>query len=185
VAGVFKIKEIMNKFSQYPALSALIQAGASLHAFRSGGGLRVVTICPQFDQKKGLGGYGEHPYIYDALAIAEEDAIAGGREYEEVYGENKLHPHYLTGDSTPAGGLDAWVLCGRSFDIVFENKMFVFESTYVKQRKTPQWVIDALHLDQIHHDASSGFINLTALELRGKKMDINSLPVRLVFATGK
>ena len=119
----------------YPCLEKSIWAGARLHAFRSGGGLRVVSINDSDDP-----GYGEHPYIYEALQYAEDDAKAGGRPYKEVYG--KLHDHYLTGDSTPAGGLDAWTLTGRSWDITFKDGKFVFESEYLKQLYPPQEISD-------------------------------------------
>ena len=77
------------------------------------------------------------------------DALAGGREYSEVYGEGKLHTHYWTGDPNPAGGLDAWVRCGRSFDVVFEDGQFVFRGKFLKDRKTPDWVVKALKLDEV------------------------------------
>lgn len=142
----------MIRFQTYTTLSARLQAGQRLHAFMSGGGLRVVNLhsdTMELLEKNLRGGYGEHPYIYDALEYAEEDAAAGGREYQEVYGEGKLHLHYLTGDSNPSGGLDAWVRCGRSFDVVFENGNFVFRAKYLKDRKTPQWVVEALKLDEV------------------------------------
>jgi hypothetical protein len=138
----------MSRFQPYPTLSARIKAGQRLHAFMSGGGLRVVDLhSDTLDTANG--GYGEHPYIYEALEYAEEDAAAGGREYKEVYGEGKLHLHYLTGDPNPSGGLDAWVRCGRDFDVVFEDGNFVFRGKFLKHRNAPQWVVDALKLDEV------------------------------------
>ena len=125
----------MKFLPNYPYLEKTIRKGARLHAFRSGGGLRVVSINDSDDP-----GYGEHPYVYEALQYAEEDAKAGGREYKEVYG--KLHDHYLTGDPTPSGGLDAWTLTGRSWDISFKDGKFVFESKYLRQLEPPKEISD-------------------------------------------
>jgi hypothetical protein len=113
---------------QYPGLSEALRNGQRLHGFRSGGGLRVVSL---HDGK----GYGEHPYIYNALDHAEEDYQAGGREYSKVYG--KIHDHYYTG-ANPKGGFDSWVCAGRAFDFVFKNEKFVFKSKYSKQRFIPK-----------------------------------------------
>ena len=58
-------------------LQQALRNGAKLHAFLSGGGLRVVRL-----EKGGkLLGYGEHPYIEEALRHADEDTEAGGRPY--------------------------------------------------------------------------------------------------------
>lgn len=118
---------------QYPGLSEALCNGQRLHGFRSGGGLRVVSL------HDGKEGYGEHPYIYNALDHAEEDYQAGGREYSEVYG--KIHDHYYTG-AYPKGGFDFWVYQGRAFDIVFKNEKFVFTSEYLKQRLIPKEILD-------------------------------------------
>lgn len=120
--------------NQYPGLSEALRNGQRLHGFRSGGGLRVVSL---HDGKRQ--GYGEHPYIYNALDHAEEDYQSGGREYSEVYG--KIHDHYYTG-ANPKGGFDSWVCQGRAFDIVFENEKFVFKSKYLKHRLIPKEIHD-------------------------------------------
>lgn len=111
-------------------LSGIVTAlknGCVLHAFRSGGGLRVVRI---EKEKRGgdLVGYGEHPMAADAFSHANEDYLAGGRKYEKVYG--KIHPHYLTG-AVPSGNdpLDAWIYKGFELDAYYENKKIVVELT--------------------------------------------------------
>lgn len=98
-----------------------LRYGCRLHAFRSGAGLRVVRIEKDGD----LVGYGEHPHASDALSHANEDILAGGRPYDEVYG--CLKPHYLTGSSSANDELDLWLLQGHTFDVRCEGNEFVFE----------------------------------------------------------
>lgn len=95
-----------------------LRDGARLHAFRSGGGLRVVWL------KEGakLVGYGEHPYVEEALRHADEDTAAGQRKYTEVYG--KIYDHYYTGSASPYSDLDAWLLRGGTFDVVYQDGQF-------------------------------------------------------------
>jgi hypothetical protein len=92
-----------------------------LHAFLSGGGLRVVRLeRVRPGQSRGiLDGYGEHPHIEEAMAHAAEDFAAGGRPYGEVYG--KIHDHYLTGSSEPCSQLDARLRSGKDFDAWFDG----------------------------------------------------------------
>jgi hypothetical protein len=109
-------------------------SGCKLHAFLSGGGLRVVRI-----EKNGtLKGYGEHPHIEEALAHADEDYAAGGRKYKDVYGEDKIHTHYLTGSSTTSSTLDSWVHQGRTFDVWQENESVVVQLQGYKQLEHPE-----------------------------------------------
>ena len=102
-----------------------LAGGAELRAFCSVGGLRVVRI----EREGTLLGYGEHPSLEDALSHANEDILAGHREYKEVYGESK--PHYLTGSSTPTSLADQWVLSGNKIRCFFDNlaQKFVCEMT--------------------------------------------------------
>jgi hypothetical protein len=86
-----------------------LEQGLSLRGFRSGGGLRVVRL----EEHNSLKGYGEHPNLEEALRHLNEDYAAGGREYSDVYGP--IHPHYLTGSSTPTSELDAHILGGNKF----------------------------------------------------------------------
>lgn len=88
---------------------ALLACGGELHAFRSGGGLRVVSIRSGDDSF-----YGEHPHVHEALRILADDSLAGGRDYAKVYGS--IEPHYVTGASTPADELDLWILQGNTVD---------------------------------------------------------------------
>lgn len=90
----------------FPGIHKALKEGNKMHAFMSGGGLRVVSF-------SGVG-YGEHPNIEEALKHLEEDYLAGGRPYEKVYG--KLYPHYLTGSTLPTSNLDSWIREGRTFD---------------------------------------------------------------------
>ncbi len=113
-----------------------LKNGCQIHAFRSGGGLRVVSI------KKGnkLKGYGEHPNVEDALSHANEDFLAGGRPYEKVYGV--LKPHYLTGSSSPTSPLDHWLLRGRTFDAWQNGADVVFQLKGLTQVETPKEILD-------------------------------------------
>lgn len=107
---------------EFEGISQALFEGCRLHAFRSGGGLMVVRVS-EADGK--LRGYGEHPHIDEALDYADEDYLAGGRKYTDVYG--KIHPHYLTGNSNAISPLDAWVKRGRTFDAFCDNDGFVVE----------------------------------------------------------
>lgn len=100
-------------------IETALRKGARLHAFRSGGGLRVV--CVDDDDGNNIG-YGEHPDVAEALQHCDDDIAAGGRDYHAVYG--KIHPHYLTGSSSPASPLDAWLLKGSTFDVVASGDAF-------------------------------------------------------------
>lgn len=110
--------------------------GNKLHAFRSGGGLRVVRV----GKDGNLLGYGEHPYIEEALRHCDEDIAAGGRDYHYVYG--KLYDHYYTGSSSPSSDLDKWILSGGTFDVVYENGKFVASLSQLEQVTTPKDVMD-------------------------------------------
>ena len=109
---------------QLQGIETALQTGCRLHSFLSGGGLRVIRL---ETENRVLKGYGEHPHVDDALAHANEDYLAGGRDYYEVYGENGKYPHYLTGSTSTTSELDAWVRQGRTFDAWWENDQFVLE----------------------------------------------------------
>jgi hypothetical protein len=64
----------------------------AVKCFRSGGGLVVMDAR---DENGETIGYSESPFFHEALRILEDDILAGGREYKEVYGP--LEPHYFTG----------------------------------------------------------------------------------------
>jgi len=79
--------------------------GFILRAFRSGGGLRVVRIEGESEDRDGeLKGYGEHPNLMPAIRRASQDFLAGGEPYDTVY---------LTGTTQADDSLDAWVLNGH------------------------------------------------------------------------
>jgi hypothetical protein len=106
----------------YAILEDALRKGNMIHAFLSGGGLRVIRI--EKSRHGALLGYGEHPVVDEALRHAAEDFAAGGRPYEKVYGSKALYPHYLTGQSAPEGPLDTWVRQGNTFDVRFRLDSF-------------------------------------------------------------
>lgn len=131
-------------YEQYPALEEKIKQGDRLHAFRSGGGLRVVFLA-----NKGRGpcssnnnGYGEHPNIEMALKLAEHDCV-NHLPYNEVYG--KLIPNFWTGTTVASSPLDRWILSGHAFDISY-NDGFVFEGDYYHQFSEPKEVLEKLNI---------------------------------------
>lgn len=108
--------------AKLPHIEQALLSGATMHAFLSGGGLRVVRVT----KNEKLIGYGEHPHIEGALHHTNDDIKAGGRPYNEVYG--KLKPYYITGSSTPSCPLDRWVRQGHTFDVHADGDEFVVES---------------------------------------------------------
>lgn len=115
--------------SQHPKLEEGIQNGAVLQGFLSGGGLRVVDLksdasSPYFKNEKTgfpdgafhVPGYGEASTLDVALRRAEEDAVAGGRPYREVYG-NIQDQFPLPASFDPDSDIDAALSVGRSFDV--------------------------------------------------------------------
>jgi hypothetical protein len=113
-----------------------LKDGCRLHAFRSGGGLRVVRL-----EKDGkLKGYGEHPQVEDALSHTNEDFLAGGRPYDQVYGVSK--PHYLTGSSHATSDLDHWLMQGHTFDAWQNGAGVVFQLKGLARVETPKEIID-------------------------------------------
>lgn len=117
-----------NVVGSCPAITKRLKDGEKLHAFRSGGGLRVVRFPED--------GYGEHPYLNNAIMLCEEDCKAGGQDYNEVYG--KSEPHYVTGTTESNNWLDRFVLRGYSFDIYFKKDKFIFDAKYMKRREFPK-----------------------------------------------
>jgi hypothetical protein len=141
---------------QTPELSGLTQAlrgGHRAHAFRSGGGLRVVNVRPS-DKSEGepeseseLVAYGEHPHIEEALAHAAEDYLAGHRPYEEVYGP--MYPHYWTGASLATSNIDAWVLQGSTFDLWWDKDAVVCQlGGWDRSRPPVELVAEVIQTDQ-------------------------------------
>lgn len=119
-------------------LHRAMQGGSRIHAFLSGGGLRVVRL----EGPKGLQGYGEHPDVLVALRHTEKDFAAGKRSYNAVYGENGSETAYLKGASTPSGPLDAWICRGSTFDATHDGDAheFVVVLHGYGKSEAPQWV---------------------------------------------
>ncbi len=113
-------KDYVNYRDSYPNLQEALKNGANLHAFLSGGSLRVVRIEKMNKEtgKKELLSYGEHPYFSGALVHADEDF---GLTYEQQYtAKDAKHDHYLTGAySLPYDALDAHIKDGRSIDVIY------------------------------------------------------------------
>lgn len=128
-------------FQSASAMEAILRNGHRLHAFLSGGGLRVVRIeRVKSRQRRGdLAGYGEHPYLEQALNHAAEDHAAGGRPYLDVYGGK--HPHYLTGSCTPSSQLDAHVRRGASFDAFYLRGWFRVELHSFVREEYPKEIL--------------------------------------------
>ena len=118
-------------------LEGALRKGNCIHAFLSGGGLRVIRIEKNSCNGKLLG-YGEHPEIDEALRHVAEDFAAGGRPYHKVYGPKGKYAHYLTGSSTTTGELDAWIRQGRTFDIRSEGDQIVVELRGYEEFRTSE-----------------------------------------------
>lgn len=117
-------------------IESALRGGGQLHAFLSGGGLRVVRVEKPRHGK--LIGYGEHPVVSDALRILADDLAAGGRRYSDVYG--KTEDEYLTGQSSPEDALDAWLRQGSTFDASFDDA-FVFELRGLETVRTSEAIV--------------------------------------------
>lgn len=110
----------------YATLEGALRKGHVIHAFRSGGGLRVIRI--EKERHGALVGYGEHPSVDEAMKRAADDFRAGGRPYADVYGDNGKYPHYyLTGSTSSDSELDAWLHQGHTFDARAEGEQFIVE----------------------------------------------------------
>lgn len=120
-------------------LEKALRAGCKLKVFLSGGGLRVARLEAGEDN---LFGYGEHPHLEEALAHVAEDYAAGGRPYEEVYGESGIHTHYLTGARETSSPLDEWVRRGNKISAVYDDGDFVVTLSGYGQHELPEGVMD-------------------------------------------
>jgi hypothetical protein len=126
-------------------LGQALDSGLFFYAFRSGGGLRVLSLG---ETPKSQKYYGEHPNVMDALAILCDDYKAGGRRYEDVYG--KLCPHYYTGSFTPDSELDRWVLQGNTVYASSESGKVV-----VTLKGYNRWVLPKDIQQAVLHDGVS------------------------------
>jgi hypothetical protein len=148
---------------EFPGIHQALADGCLLHAFSSGGGLRVVHLKLEGKTK----GYGEHPHIEEALKYLEEDFLAGGRPYNEVYGKSKAH--YLTGATLSTSNLDWWIRKGSTFDCWQENDEIVVVLEGCAQTETPKEVEEQIertgaavqwrHRDYLYQTERSNFPN--------------------------
>lgn len=108
----------------YKRIEAALREGARLHAFRSGGGLRVVRV----ENKQRLVGYGEDGHIYESLRLAEKatNALCGART-----------SRLLTGSASSTDELDAWILQGHTFDAWADMDDIVVELVNQYYRPSP------------------------------------------------
>jgi hypothetical protein len=115
-----------------------LQEGCKLHGFRSGGGLRVIRL----EKANKLRGYGEHPNVEGALNHADEDFLAGGRKYGDVYGKSK--DHYITGSNSASSELDQWILRGHTIDAYLQGKEIVVELKGTEEVRTPKDLVEKM-----------------------------------------
>lgn len=117
-----KVLDTLEKVSnvlEFKTIEDVLKSGYKLHAFSSGGRLRVVYFEKEGEQKF----YGESCNIYEALRILKDDIKFGGRQYKEVYGP--IEPHYLTGEH-PVDNFDCLVYqSDKSFTAYYEDGNYV------------------------------------------------------------
>lgn len=140
-----------------------LREGLKLHAFRSGGGLRVVRIESKDADEQSLKGYGEHYAVEVALDHTAEDYESRHRPYEEVYGEDKLYPHYLTGSSAPNSPLDLWLLKGSTFDAYVDKDQIVFELHGYEDTPHPEGVQKRAMAGETIQWSHRGYVYETAM----------------------
>lgn len=144
-------------------LESGLRKGLRIHAFRSGGGLRVVRLEDKGDTEKSLKGYGEHYTAEMALTYTAEDYEAGQRDYHDVYGEDKLHPHYLTGSSAANSRLDLWLLRGCTFDAYEAAGEVVFELHGYEDTQHPEGVDERARAGEVVRWSNRGYVYETQL----------------------
>ncbi|HSX35460.1 MAG TPA: hypothetical protein VLH84_00835 [Patescibacteria group bacterium] len=102
-----------------PEIEQPLRDGHKIHAFSSGGGLRVIRIETASGQ---LVGYGEAPQVEEALEHAALDYQLGHEPYEQQYsGENARYLHYWTGTTEISSPLDGHLRWGETFDAYGEQ----------------------------------------------------------------
>lgn len=119
-----------------PDIEQPIRDGHTIHAFSSGGGLRVIRI----ESTSGdLVGYGEAPQIEEALEHAALDYHLGGETYEQQYsGENARYIHYLTGTTELSSPLDSHIRFGSTFDAQLDKETGEIEVTLAGIKFPPE-----------------------------------------------
>lgn len=95
----------------------LLQGNSAVHAFRSGGGLRVLRL--EAGHNRGaLLCYSEAPQFDEALEHLEKDIENDGlaaKNYKAVYGGT--YPHYLTGTPAVSSKADEIIVSGGTLDL--------------------------------------------------------------------
>lgn len=120
----------------------LLQGKSSVHAFRSGGGLRVLRL--EAGPKRGpLLAYSEAPQFDEALVHLSEDIENDGlaaKNYQAVYGINGKKQGYYTGTSSASSKADEMILCGGTLDLYGSDGVItaVFQ-TYERALKEEDW----------------------------------------------
>ncbi len=130
-------------------LEGALRKGHVIHAFLSGGRLRV--ICVEKERHGALLGYGEHPSVVEALKHAAEDFVAGGRPYAEVYGEDGKYPHHVDGSSFSSDSeLDGWLRHGNTFDAMADGQVFIVELKGLHLVSTPDEALERARANKGH-----------------------------------
>lgn len=109
------------------AINNALWKGCKFRAFRSGGGLRVVTVERHNIDK----GYGEDPNIENALEQAAK-SLTKVKPYECVY---------LTGTTQASSRLDRWVLGGSTFRAYHEGRALCVELHGWGRHELPEGVM--------------------------------------------
>jgi hypothetical protein len=139
--------------------------GCKLHGFRSGSGLLVLRLergQRNLDEHE-LRGYGEHPSFDVAMVYLAEDFLAGGRPFEEVYGENGENAHYLTGHPESASAIDAWIMQGGKIDAVASGiGQFTVELRGVLETRAPEDVMNRALAGETVRWEARGFVYETS-----------------------
>jgi len=135
---------------------ALQQDRLHFYGFRSGGGLRVVSLDGD-DQHL----YGEHPNVMDALDLLCDDYEAGGREYADVYMSGE-RSHYLTGSSEPDSELDRWILRGYTIRAKYRRGAFIIKLQGWQKFELPPGVMEeVIKTGEPHVCRDRGYIYTT------------------------
>lgn len=133
---------------KYKLINDTLKTGFNLHCFRSGGGLRVLRL-ERILQGENKSYYAESYNFYDALRILEDDIIAGGRKYSDVYGV--IEEYYLTGSFSSGENLDTWVCGGKPLDILFnfDTNRFIIDMSTKEDIHAPQEIVNKVHENNI------------------------------------
>jgi len=155
---------------------------ASIHGFRSGGGLRVLYSQPRKETPNDVAAIPRGPRVYaeaiqvkEAWRILADDITAGGRDYLDVYG--KTETHYLTGTTEASCGLDPFVLRGASLDVwVTNHSIWCRIDTYAEECAPPEMIDRACAGEQgLSWTDSRGFTFLFVPNGDGRSCQIDTI----------